>query len=1080
MPQEHRPKGMTLYAGNRLEDLADMLAQVLDRQPTDPMEPETVIIQSRGMERWVSLALADRLGICANLRFPFPNAFLDTIMTAVFTDMDAAAFMDRDTLTFRMMDPLADPELRAAAPELAVYLSGDGDAVLKAYQFARHLSDRFDQYAVFRPDMVTGWLSGVAVHWQARLWRRVFADASADHRAVRLSRLVRTLQAVDSETASGLPKRVCLFGISTLPPIYTEAFRALAVASEVNLFLLNPCREYWAHIRPQRQIQRTIATARTIGEPVAQWLHLETGNRLLASWGYLGQEYFERLCGMDEVAIEDVFVPPGEDTLLHRLQTDILELRESDGADTALAIPSGDESIQVHACHSPMREVEVLYDHVLHFLDTRPDLTPADILVMSPDIDTYGPLVEAVFGAGEKTAVRVPFHTADRGGAAERPAIQAFLYLLSFHQRRITVSEVEAFMAYPFVRAAWDITEADVDAFRQWIEGTAIRWGIDSNHRARLGLPPVAANTWREGIRRLLMGYAMGDPPGDAARELVENILPYTPLEGSDALRFGRVIDFLEALFEAITALETPRRLSGWARFLLSLVDRFFAAEQVAPADLQFLTRHIHRMAELEQAAAFGQPVSIAVAAAWLKDVCDAERSSGGFLTGGLTVCAMLPMRSIPARIICLLGMNYEDFPRRDRQSGIDLMARDPRPGDRSTRNDDRYLFLEAIVSARDVLTISYVGQSATDNTTLPPSVLVSELVDYMETRFGICEESLVRRHRLQPFSQAYFTGDGALFSYSAENCISPVVDEVVPPLFEGALPEPPPDTGRVEVAELCRFFRHPPRYLAHRRLGIVIPAMAETVEDREPFALSGRARWIMGNELLQALIHDESAAECRRVHLAAGVLAPGAPGQSAYDRLWRDVQVLYRRIRACCSGVPGITSVALRIDGMDIVGTLDGVTPDGRIEYRFGKLRPADRVAGWIRHLLWSAGDGKERPGESRIIAEDTMVAYRPVADPIGLLAPLVSLYQKGLREPLPFLPDPSYTYAARWKKNESASLLAEMIAKDQEALTFGAGGVAADPYVALCWRQGTFFDDAFGRVSLAVCEPMIGNQTP
>ena len=1085
MSRHHSHSGMALYTGNRLEDLADALSAVLGRPAPDPFAAETVIVQSRGMERWISLALADRLGICANIAFPFPNAFLDRVLTAVYPDICDASLVDRDTLAFRLMGPLSDPSFTASAAELAAYLGGDDD-ILKTYRLARHLADRFDQYAVFRPAMISEWFSGAVHHWQARLWRRVFGDASADHRASRLSRLVGDFTADRLDPVDALPQRLCLFGISYLPPLYTEVFHALSRVCEVHLFLLNPCQEYWAHIQPQRRIQRTMATAQSVGEPIDQWLHLESGNRLLASWGRLGQEYFERLCEMDDLAIADVFTPPGEDTVLHRLQSDILALTESDpphGSDGRTPI---DESVQVHVCHSPMREVEVLHDHVLHFLDTRSDLTPSDILVMTPDIDTYAPLVEAVFGSRDSAGQRFPFHTADRGGARHRPAVQAFLHLLSLRERRITVSEIDAFVSYPFVRAAWEVTDTDLDGIRRWIRHTAIRWGIDRQHRHRLGIPAADANTWRQGIHRMLLGYAVGDAPAEMMDGVFEtptgDILPYTPVEGSDALRFGRFIDLLETLFATVTELDRARSLTAWADYLLPLVDRFFAMDHVPPADRQFLTQHIHRLAELAEAGAFYRDVDIAVVAAWLADACDAERCSGGFLTGGVTVCAMLPMRSIPARVICLLGMNTDSFPRRDPQSGIDLMARSPLPGDRSARNDDRYLFLEALTSARDVLYISYVGQSVTDNAPMPPSVLVSELVDYLDQRLGAAESALVRRHPLQPFSDVYFDGTGPLFSYADENCVAPSADPEISPLLTAALPEPTAEMLQLTADDLCRFFKHPAQYLANRRLGMTVPSLDDAMEDREPFALNGLDRWMMGSDLLQAMIQEASTAKRRKAHMVSGILPPGTSGEAIYDRLWRDAHLLHRRIQSHCSAPLESVSVALSIDGVDIAGALDGVTQQGRLEYRFGKLRPVDRLAGWIRHLVWQAATGDIHGEVSRIVAEDATLAYRPVSDPEEMLTVLVKFFRAGLREPLPFLPDQSYNYARQWQKHDwpdPDALLRELAAKDLGAFANGRSSAAGDPYVSLCWPRGTFFDAAFSEVSLAVMAPMMAHQT-
>ena len=715
---------LRIFTGNRLEILADRLAEVVSRPLSTAFEPETVIVQSRGMERWVSMALARRNGICANMVFPFPNAFLDGLFRRILPDLPDPLPFDPEILTFRIMKRLPAFLERPAFADLKRYLVDDAKGV-KLYQLAVRLADLFDQYLVFRPEMIFQWEAGQGGDgsdnlWQAELWRDLSHGKETVHRARLHRNLLLRLDTLPL-AAVGLPSRISVFGISYLPPFHLQALAGLARINPVYLFLLNPCREYWADILSRRAMHRlTRKIAR--GTVDADALHMEQGHPLLASLGGLGKEFLVSISAT-EAHIEDCFVPVDEHSLLSSLQTDIFYLRDYSDSRSADRIgveeagpTAADASIQIHACHGPLREIEVLHDRLLAMFEEHPDLRPRDVIVMAPDIVAYTPYIRAVFDTQTDARQTIPYSIADQGAGSNKGVLRSFFSLLDLKGSRFEATRILGLLELPGIKERFDLRAADLTSIARWVRDVNIRWGRDAAGRKRIGLPGLAENTWQAGIDRLLLGYAM---PG-SDRRMFDGILPYDHIEGGEALVLGRFVAFLQHLFEWSERLEQSMPPADWRDVFIELLERFIAVDEDDEQEVQQLRRSLENFGCLEERAGFAVPLELEVVRTHLENTLERSHAGGGFISSGVTFCAMLPMRSIPFEVVCLIGMNTAAFPRENIPLGFDLMARFPRPGDRSRRRDDKYLFLEALVSAARVFYISYVGQSVQDNSDIP------------------------------------------------------------------------------------------------------------------------------------------------------------------------------------------------------------------------------------------------------------------------------------------------------------------------------------------------------------------------
>jgi exodeoxyribonuclease V gamma subunit len=1111
-----------VHRSHRLEALADALATVTRTPLRSALATEIVVVQSLGIRRWLSLALAERLGVTLNVRFPFPAAFAHEVFRAAFGESDDAAF-GRELLPWRVLAAFPRLLREPGWEELRGYVEGERRE-LKEYQLAQRIAAIFDRYLAYRPEMLLEWQgSRRATDWQAQLWRELGKGRRDAHPPALLKKFVASVDDRRTNPGNGgaepdapdghspplpsLPERVSVFGISSLPPLYLHLIDTVARVRDVHLFLLEPTDQYWGDLLSPREQDRRLRDRDTTPEDE----HFDTGHPLLSSLGKVGREFTRLVQDLEPASTREYFDSPQDTSpsLLHRVQADIFALRDGTAAERE-PVASDDRSIQVHCCHGPMREVEVLHDQLLDLFERSPDLTPRDILVAMPDVESYAPLIEAVFGSPEEARHAIPFTVADRTARAESSVADAFLRLLDLHGTRFTAPAVLALLDCPALRARFAIGERDLETIREWIVQTGIRWGIDEEHRASLGLPRWRENTWRAGLERLLLGYAL---PGDG-RTLFEGVLPRREIEGTLAVTLGSFVEFTEALFAKVPALSAPRPLPQWADTCRDLLHTFFDDSDPFTDEVRRLREVCTSLTHLAAAAEFAEPLTFEVLRAHL-DSALADTDSGlGFLVGAVTFCALKPMRAIPFKVICLLGMNDTAFPRRDPGLAFDRLASDPRRGDRSQRDDDRYLFLEAILSAREVLYLSYSGLSPRDNSAMPPSVVVSELLDYLTAAYqpAACHRPLagetsvaetshqplaespaapasgrwpVTQHRLQAFSPAYFTRGSRLFSYSAENARtseSGAATRTQRTRFAATpLPEPGPEWRAVDVEQLANFFAHPAKFFARERLRLALPDDFAPLDETEPLELPGLTRYQLGEELTRIALDGAPTAAHLPVARASGVLPQGYAGDSDFGVLSRATAALAARIRMKVSGAPlAPAKVDATLGDWRLTGTLHGVYPTALLRHRAAKLKSKDLLRAWIAHLALQLSDAPCR--ETWLIASDGDHHFTPRDDAREILADLLALYAQGLRAPLPLFPETSREFALRTlagkgKAGTDRVASARRLWEPQEF--GGAKGESEDAWFRLCFPPDTDpLDARWQEIAQRVFRPILAGE--
>ncbi|HVO65253.1 MAG TPA: exodeoxyribonuclease V subunit gamma [Syntrophales bacterium] len=1067
--------GLKLYTSNRMEILAGHLSDVLKSPLKQPLASEIVLVQSKGMERWLSMELARRHGICANVRFPYPIHFVHGLFKEMLPHIPDRSPYEPMIMSWDIMRILPSLLDHPTFQPIKSYLGG-GEYDLKQFQLSVKLAELFDQYLLFRPDMVLRWDRGLEDNWQSILWRKLVKEKGKIHRAALHDAFIRGMR-ISQIKLKTVPERISIFGISALPPFHMQILEVLSSSIDVNLFLMNPCREFWGDIVSDREMNRYIAE-RKDRDILPGEMYLEAGNRLLASMGALGREFFHMV---GEIQSEEVveFEDPGEDSLLAAIQSDILNLRERAGTGT-LPSPETDDSLKIHSCHSPLREIEVLQDSLLALFAGNPDLCPDDVLVMIPDIELYAPFIQAVFSISPDDPRWLPFTIADRGLLSESGLIDSFLRLLDLAESRFIASGVLDILETDAVRAKFSLAEDDLAVIYHWIRETGIRWGIDVQSKETLELPAYPWNTWRAGLDRMLLGYAM---PAGFKDELFMDILPFDEIEGGSTEILGRLLQFTETLFRFMARIEEKKTLREWYEFLLEILEAFFADDENQLRDMQAVMRVIHEILEIQTSSGFMEKIGLDVIMAWLRQNLKERGFGAGFLTGGVTFCTILPMRSIPFEVICLIGMNDDSYPRQARKLGFDLMAASARIGDRSRRMDDRYLFLEAILSARQKLHISYIGQSIKDNSARPPSVLVSELLDYIEEGFGkITMEEIVVHHRLQSFSPAYFAGVGGLFSYSPENFraaqSSLSIRRQTAPYIPSRLSEPEEEWKTIEFESLCQFFSNPAKFLLRNRLGIYLHDELAVMDENEPFELSKLEQYNIRQELVATALREKTLRDFYPLMQASGRLPHGSPGICCYDDLCASTGDFIRKIRPHIGGGRREPiAVKINVNGFRLTGRLINIYPEGLVSYRLAKTKGRDRLRAWISHLIFNHLHEGTAVCQTILVCEDRTFRYLPVKDTGACLHTLLSTYWRGMSKPLHFFPESSLVYAEQSARGTDPEKAMRTAYGKWNAFEYAE---KEDMYYDLCFRQIDPLDAEFRELAMAVYEPMLRHEEP
>ena len=892
--------GFLAFHGNRSEQLAEVVIGWIQRNPLSPIEEEVILVQSNGMAEWVKMEQARIVGVCAATRVELPSRFLWRTYRQVLgaESVPRESPLDKVPMVWRLMALL--PQLMSDPDFAPINGFLKGDEPDRMMQLASKLADLFDQYQNYRADWLHLWAQGqdhlisasgakaelpAEQRWQPQLWRAVLKTLTdVQLRSIRPELQQRMVSRLNdgSPLDAKVAQRIIVFGMSQVPLTTLEALAALSKHSQVILAIPNPCRFYWGDIMDGREL----LNAQRRRQPLRDGIELSSlpledmhahAHPLLAAWGRQGRDFVRQLDVFDDaetakkhfdLARIDMFDDAQEDhntSLLHQVQNrirDLMPLKEHPKAE----IQPQDRSVIFHSAHSTVRELEVLHDQLLHLLAQKREgevLNPRDIIVMVPDIEQVAPSIRAVFGQYRRTDPRfIPFDIADVSAKTDSPLIGAVDWLLRLPSQRCHMSDLVDLLEVVPIASRFGIDQAALPKLTQWMVGAGMRWGLNEAHRADLGLGACDdQNSAWFGLRRMLLGYANGAEPFDTPCTGLETIEPYAEVGGLEAELAGSLAQLLQSLMKWWSIARIPATPQAWAnRCRELLADMLKCQADPDKQALRALEKGLVAWQDAGEQSGFALEVPLVVArAAWL-DAVETPSLNRRFRAGGVTFCTLMPMRAIPFQAVCLLGMNDGDYPRRGTRSDFDLMGMPGciRPGDRSRRDDDRQLMLEALLSARQVFYVSWCGRSVRDNSQQPPSVLVSQFRDYLSAAWG---EEVVRlrttEHPLQPFSRQYFEEGSALFTHAREWRAAHAVPETLNGEHSAQATETSLETFvqdpnvPLTLGQLTRFLRNPVKAFFRQRLQVVFDENPDTDTDEERFSVDGLEQYGLLQELL-------------------------------------------------------------------------------------------------------------------------------------------------------------------------------------------------------------------------------------
>jgi exodeoxyribonuclease V gamma subunit len=996
---------LTILSSNRIETLQSRLTQRLAAEPlSDPFAHEVVVVPTYAMSRWLNLRIAQQLGIAANIHYPQVGKWIWGLAGQILEDLPHQDPYSRDLLGWQIFAALPELLSQDVFASLRRYLDDDQSGI-KQWQLAQRIAISFDHYQAYRPELIHDWSNGNDSQWQAQLWRKIVATRNQAHRVNIMESIIDRLG--NSPVEIKLPERISLFAMSSLAPFVIEFINALARRTEIILYQHNPTDQYWADL-----VSEKVKARRRLQNPVDSE-YLDSSNSLLASWGRQGQAMQDLLLELGSVTGSEVEdnQPPGNDSILQCLQASLFNLEKPVPGITI------DDSIAVQICHSPMRECQVLHDHLLMVLDRHPELSSEDILVMVPEISRYAPYIEAVFqqDTGNKRP-DLAWNISDISVSDAHPLVRIFLQLLKLPGSRFTRSEVLAFLECVEIRNRFGIDQQMLEHIYQLVESSRVHWGIDADQRRALGLPAIHENTWQQAWDRFFAGYAMMD---DA---LWQGIAPIIEID-TDA---GVAISQFRYLFERLTywhqKLGTAASADVWQRRLQQLIEEFFSARIVAD-DLLLPLRNA--ISEIGQSGSV--ELSPALVCYWMEKQLATNQQPGRLYSGGITFCGMQPMRNIPFPIICVLGMQDNAFPRRDHPAEFDLMRHQWRPGDPLRSDEDRYLMLETLLCARRYLYFSYCGRSLKDNSECQPSVLLRELLDYIDTCFGTddtgrtASKQISRIHPMQAFSSRNFMPDNPgydqyWFDTSLYLAASKPLDRTQAWPQESLSSTSSLDSG-IDLQMLKQFFNHPIRFFFSSRLGIRITAEPDS-DDEESFTLQGLQKWELAGRLADSQLSG-SQNDVEKFS-ALGLLPHGRAAKAEWLAIQAEYQVLLEQLASFRGQQPITRSVECRFDNVLLLyGEVNACYPGtGLMHFSASKaVKSRALMSLWLDHLALSATNQIAPHECSQLLIPTTRglrFEYLDASSAKTILANYITLFQQGLEHPLPVFPDTSYAFAS------------------------------------------------------------------
>ena len=1024
--------GARLYFSNDMEYLIDQLARQYGERSYGPFDSAAIVVQTSGMRRWVSIRMAEAHGIFAHATFYTPDELLMAILRHL--DLLQTPFLSKEQLAWVIYHMLEPDRVRREFPEIMHYVEGEGRRV----RFARRIADVFDQYSVYRPQMVAQWNAGQPyVHpyldnwqveqwqkyesWQRRLWNTVQQEVAALGYHFDRSAYVRWLAEALHNPSSR--EKLCerfphidFFGLATFAPLHMKVFaEILPQVCEVSFYLFNPApEEYWyKDISPKAAnwIRRALGR-----DPES--VHLYEGNPLLMEWGKVGKDLIYLLLdALPETA--EIFTHRKDCTrqsLLANIQSDLHTNALPDQQPPIDTRLHDDGSITITSHYTELREVEVLHDYLLYQIEQF-GYAPHEMAVLVTDIERYAPYIRAVFDNMHPDK-RITYILADVVDNYRQAFVQCLIELLELEEGDLTAENVLRLLDFDPIQSRFEYL--DTEQIRRVLQQANIRYGIkgseeDESHYI----------SWFYGLKRILLGYMMYG----GTLQVLPNGEEVLPLEMSGEVAHSAV-EFAQWVYDLIVGIQQrgePRPLSTWLHIVQRQMEDLMQIQEPYRSAYRYVLYKLHAVREVAETLE-DRPVPYRDFIYLLKSQFYPAENASGMVSGPLTIAQMIPLRTIPYKVIAVLGLNRDDFPRRTQRPNFDLIQLAPAPGDRDVRQYDQYLFLETLLSAQDKLYLSFLGRSIHDNRPLPPSSVVDQLLQYLKERMCMRDDlpfhTLIRQHPIHPYHRVYFEEDSPYFTYvdyrsTDREQLAPIPgDEELSP-------------GNTTPDQLMRCFRHPLRWYMQQRLGIYLYLDDVWLEEHEPLAVvDGLHRYRLREYWLTEGMSRPTQTHIKRLKLS-GMLPLNNAAVAELDKLRDEMAplttILYSEFKLDLEQLQWRDEIVeIHAGEYTIKGKIPHIIDDMHVHICTSKQGWNHWVAFCIEQwLLAAAGLGSRLRRSVYVQWNPSMKRKTPIlyqcplpnsSEALQRVQVLLKWYHRALQRPLAFHPEASYRYWRRF----------------------------------------------------------------
>ncbi len=1044
---------LNIYYGNDLEKLIlEKCIPIIQEAPlADPFQKEILVVQNQGMAIWLKQFIARRTGITCNVDFPFINGFINQVLEESLDTPPDKEYFHPYVMTWKLWE-LIDT-VKSKYPQLLNYLKQD-ETGLKQFQLAARLAHCFDQYQIYRPKEILAGLKNInADQWQQELWQKT--SQNKINRAEGFSRFseIKTAETIFRKN------RINVIGVFSLPPIFIEFFNHLAEFIEVNFFLPFPV---------------DIATINSIlsGDLYHTTYSLSDQiNPLLDTLGKAGLDFFQ-LFKQIKVRFHPVFMDIKSRSVLTHLKTSLTQKTVRPQAIPREAI----STIQLHNCHSKMREIEVLKNNILQIIN-HTDTDPADILVMMPNIADYSPYIKSVFDrkdiACDHPDTTIPYTITDNSITFTTGIDEIFLQLLNLNRTRFEASFILDLLSKEAVYKNLGLTEEDVERIRKWIAETNIRWGLNGEQREKdFGLINFDENSWEKGLNRMFLGFCLKD---DDYPKLHYSYLPYDQFEGHNIFVMGKLSLLINKLATLHDRFKKPYKIEEWQDKLFALIDEFFYDREEFQQDLKLLRQKIKKLSDETELAETSVPVSVDILREYFQENLSDEFQTGRYFRGGITISTLQPLRNIPAKVVCLLGMNDNDFPRNEHLNSFNIIGNERRCGDRIKREEDQYLFLEAILSAKEHLLISYVGQHKQTNEVTEPASPVCELRDYLKKIFSeVIMDHIYFEHKLQAHNPRYFNSDKYI-SYSTDDYLSQ--QQFSQPPFYSVPISAESRLTELSIEDLFRHLSNSSKYFLEKVLSAKIVTKDQEIKDAEDFDLDELQKYMIRQFIQQQVVKENSAEFIYSILKAEDRLPVGRKGRQLFDIYYEEMRDFLNTEIVPLGGslLTGLrvgqpVSFDREIDGVRLFGTLPPLFEDKLLYTRYANFKGKDGLKSWLFHL---AGSLQTNTPETLVITKDNRLRLLPPLDSQKAetqLAKIINLYKQSMQQPLPFFPATSLDFVTHKIKPNKSKI-------DKAKATWSNPWIAnpefRDPYFKLFFTEEVLETPEFAHIARLLLAP-------